>query len=165
MPAWAPTSPLLPCSRSDYGLSGLWLAHASRGQALAELLDMHVATLASANRSMLFPRIDTRSNRGLPGTSFTFICRNCKTRVTSWLAQLVYLDGKPAAQLVYGLGKHEISVFVFEERLQAGLADFLRDDKTSMREKVLPWSDGTRLGSLTCSSAMRTPRTSVRCLR
>jgi len=134
MPAWAPTLAAVALfAILITGLSGLWLAHASRDR-LWRIAGHARCTLAAPPGPMLFhgsTHGQTWFAGKLPSPS---ICRTANSGYIL-LAQACYLDGKPAAQLVYGLGKHEISVFVFESGLQAGLARFLEDDKTSMREK------------------------------
>jgi len=96
----------------------LWTRHTVRQQALAELVDLHVATLASANPVDV---VSTDRHTVKPWFAgkipFAFNLpelQNSSYRLAG--GKLVYLEGNPAAQLVYAVGKHEISVFVSEER-------------------------------------------------
>jgi len=89
-----------------------------RQRLYSELTDLHVATLASANpvdvlstdRHTVKPwfqgKIPFSFNLPeLQGTEFTLV----GGRVT-------YLNQVPGAHLIYGLRKHEISVFIFQDR-------------------------------------------------
>jgi anti-sigma factor RsiW len=104
-----------------------------RRQAFSELADLHVATLASANpvdvistdRHTVKPwfqgKIPFSFNLPeLQGSEFTLV----GGRVT-------YFEQTPGAHLIYQIRKHEISVFIFQDRpgdaesLPAGLAQAL----------------------------------------
>lgn len=83
----------------------------------AEILDQHVATLAnsqppqvvSSDRHTVKPWFQGR-------VPFSFNLPEALPQDTKLDgANLVYLDGHPAAQLLYSIGKHRVSVFV-EER-------------------------------------------------
>ena len=119
IPGWVPTLAAVALfAILITGLDGFWLARASRGQALAELLDMHVATLASVNPVDV---VSTDRHTVKPWFAgklpFAFNLPELQDSGYNLIGgKLVYLDGKPTAQLVYGLAKHELSVFVFEER-------------------------------------------------
>jgi anti-sigma factor RsiW len=88
-------------------------------QVFGELADLHVATLASANpidvvstdRHTVKPWFQGRipftfSLPELAGSDFTLV----GGRVT-------YLHQSPGAQLIYQVRKHEISVFIFQDRV------------------------------------------------
>lgn len=87
-------------------------------QLIAGVIDRHVAALASANpvdvvstdRHTVKPWFQGRVpfSLDLPelaGTDFALVG-----------GRVAYLDGSPGAQLIYGLRKHEISVFIFQDR-------------------------------------------------
>src|SRR5262249_53964221 len=101
----------------------LWMYRSKQTQQQAqvygELADLHVGTLASANpidvvssdRHTVKPWFQgkipfTFSLPELIGTDFTLL----GGRVT-------YLHQTPGAQLIYQVRKHEISVFIFQDRL------------------------------------------------
>jgi anti-sigma factor RsiW len=96
--------------------SALFVRRAARQQELAQLLDMHVAALASANpvdvvssdRHTVKPWFQGK----LP---FTFnLPELAGSQYSLRGARLVYFRGHPAAQLIYELGKHELSVFIVQ---------------------------------------------------
>lgn len=95
----------------------LWERHQVHERAVAQLLDMHVATIASPNpvdvvstdRHTVKPWFQGK----LP---FTFnIPELANTPYKLLGGKLVYYDGQPAAQLLFELRKHELSVFVVQE--------------------------------------------------
>jgi anti-sigma factor RsiW len=104
-----------------------WIAmrRTAREQTVAQLLDMHVAALASPNpvdvvssdRHTVKPWFQGK----LP---FTFNLPELQgSQYTLLGGKLVYFQGKPAAQLIYALKKHEFSVFIVQDSASAALAD------------------------------------------
>ena len=95
----------------------LWTRHAVSEQALAQLVDLHVATLASANpvdvtstdRHTVKPWFQGR----LPFTFNLPELENSQYKLIG--GRLVYFEHRPAAQLLYELRKHHLSVFVVQE--------------------------------------------------
>jgi anti-sigma factor RsiW len=94
----------------------LWMRHSSRDQALAQLVDLHIATLASANpvdvvstdRHTVKPWFQGK----LP---FTFNLPELENSQYKLLGgRLVYFNHRPAAQLLFELRKHELSVFIVQ---------------------------------------------------
>jgi anti-sigma factor RsiW len=92
--------------------------HAAREQALAELLDLHVATLASANpvdvvstdRHTVKPWFQGK----LP---FTFNLPELQDSQFKLLGgKLIYLNHSPGAQLLFELRKHRLSVFIVQDQ-------------------------------------------------
>ena len=95
-----------------------WVRHSEREQALAQLVDLHVATVASANpvdvvstdRHTVKPWFQGR----LP---FTFDLPELGNSPFKLLGgKLMYFHHDPGAQLLFETGKHEISVFIVEDR-------------------------------------------------
>jgi anti-sigma factor RsiW len=91
---------------------------ATRQQALAELLDQHVATLASANpvdvvstdRHTVKPWFQGK----LP---FTFNLPELQdSQFTLTGGKLIYFNNSPGAQLLFELRKHRLSVFIVQEQ-------------------------------------------------
>lgn len=91
--------------------------HAARAQMVAQLVDLHVATIASANpvdvvstdRHTVKPWFQGK----LP---FTFNLPELDNSPYKLLGgKVVYLDNRPGAQLLFELRKHEISVFITQE--------------------------------------------------
>jgi anti-sigma factor RsiW len=94
-----------------------WMRHSARDQALAELLDLHVATTASANpvdvlssdRHTVKPwfqgKLPFAFNLPEPGNSSFKLLGG----------RLIYFGHAPGAQLLYDERKHQFSVFVLQE--------------------------------------------------
>jgi len=108
------------------GLStAAFVQRSARRQTMAQLLDMHVAALASPNpvdvvssdRHTVKPWFQGK----LP---FTFNLPELQgSQFTLLGGRLVYFQGKPAAQLIYQLRKHEFSVFIVQDsEASAGVA-------------------------------------------
>jgi anti-sigma factor RsiW len=98
--------------------SALWMRHAARAQAMAELLDMHIATVASINpvdvvstdRHTVKPWFQGK----LP---FAFNLPELQNSPFKLLGgRLMYFEHSPGAQLLFETGKHRISVFVMQDR-------------------------------------------------
>jgi len=98
--------------------------HRSRNQLYSELIDLHVATLASANpvdvvstdRHTVKPWFQgkipfTFSLPELANSDFTLIG-----------GRIAYLGQEPGAQLIYQIRKHQISVFIFQDKALSNVA-------------------------------------------
>ena len=96
--------------------SAMFLRRAARQQELAQLLDMHVAALASANpvdvvssdRHTVKPWFQGK----LPFTFNLPELSGSPYKLDG--GRLVYFRGQPGAQLIYELRKHELSVFIVQ---------------------------------------------------
>jgi anti-sigma factor RsiW len=120
------------------------MRHAARNQAVAELLDLHVATMASSNpvdvvstdRHTVKPWFQGK----LP---FTFNLPELQDSPYKLMGgKLVYFKHSPGAQLLFELRKHELSVFIVQE--QEGLLS-MGAGVTEAGEKgfrVETWSQG-----------------------
>lgn len=98
--------------------AALWNQHATSEQAMTELLDLHVATLASPNpvdvvstdRHTVKPWFQGK----LP---FTFNLPELQNTPFQLLGgRLMYFRHAPGAQLLYQVRKHQISVFILEDK-------------------------------------------------
>src|SRR5579863_4818258 len=121
----------------------VWDRHRVQQQAIAELLDMHVATLASSNpvdvvstdRHTVKPWFQGRlpftfNLPELGGTQFRLIG-----------GRVAWLDRSPAAQLLFGTEKHSLSVFISQE--QQGVIPLI--EAGAARERGFhteTWSEG-----------------------
>jgi len=124
------------------GLAG-WMRHAASEQAVAELLDLHVATLASANpvdvvstdRHTVKPWFQGK----LP---FTFNLPELQNSPFKLLGgKVTYFEHSPGAQLLFQIRSHELSVFILQD--QPAMMP-LATGRTSTRElafNVETWSD------------------------
>ena len=104
----------------------LYVRRAQREHALEQMLDMHVAALASANpvdvvssdRHTVKPWFQGK----LPFTFNLPELAGSQYKLNG--GKLVYFRGKPAAQLIFELGKHELSVFIAQDGAgTAGVSD------------------------------------------
>jgi anti-sigma factor RsiW len=98
--------------------SALWQRNGNENQAVAELLDMHVATMASANPVDV---ISTDRHTVKPWFQgklpFTFNLPELQDSPFRLIGgKVVYLHGNPGAQLLFEVRKHELSVFLFEDK-------------------------------------------------
>jgi anti-sigma factor RsiW len=127
--AWFPTLATAAFALLLIASSALWVRHSEREQSVAELLDLHVATLASANpvdvvstdRHTVKPWFQGK----LP---FAFNIPELGSSQYKLLGgKLVYFRHNPGAQLLFTLGKHQLSVFILQDQPLIAAA--------SMREK------------------------------
>jgi anti-sigma factor RsiW len=125
----------------------VWVRHADHEAAIAQLLDMHVATLASSNpvdvvstdRHTVKPWFQGK----LP---FTFNLPEHQGSLYKKLGgNLVFLPHSPTAQLVFELRKHELSVFITQENQQPVFSGTGKFDTREKGFSVESWSmDGLR---------------------
>jgi len=126
-------------------LTSTYLGNRSgRDQVFSEIADLHVATLASSSpvdvistdRHTVKPWFQGR----IP---FAFNLPELQNSGFSLLGgRMTYLEQAPGAHLIYDVGKHHISVFVFQERSSpARLTDSsILPDKLSFNMET--WSQG-----------------------
>jgi len=121
----------------------VWMRHKERQQAVAELIDLHVATLASSNpvdvvstdRHTVKPWFQGRlpftfNLPELSGTQFRLIG-----------GRVAWLDRSPSAQLLFATEKHSLSVFISQE--QQGVIPLI--EAGAARERGFhteTWSEG-----------------------
>jgi len=124
--------------------SVFWTRHSAREQALAELLDLHVATMASANpvdvistdRHTVKPWFQGK----LPFTFNLPELQNSPFKLVG--GRVMYFKHTAGAQLLFNLRNHQMSVFVLQD--QAGLIPF-DSGITATREMAFnseTWSEG-----------------------
>jgi anti-sigma factor RsiW len=120
--------------------AGVWLQHSRSEQALDELADLHVSTLASANpvdvvstdRHTVKPWFQGK----LP---FSFNLPELQGSPFKLLGgRLTYFQQNPGAQLLFEVGKHRISVFIFQDR-----AELSRLNSESSLSRKLAFSSET----------------------
>lgn len=101
-----------------FAASALWMRHSAREQALAELLDLHVATMASANpvdvistdRHTVKPWFQGK----LPFTFNLPELQNSSFKLVG--GRVMYFNHSPGAQLLFELRNHQLSVFVLQDQ-------------------------------------------------
>jgi anti-sigma factor RsiW len=120
--------------------AGVWMQHSRSEQALDELADLHVSTLASANpvdvvstdRHTVKPWFQGK----LP---FSFNLPELQGSPFKLLGgRLTYFQQNPGAQLLFEVGKHRISVFIFQNR-----AELSRLNSESSLSRKLAFSSET----------------------
>jgi anti-sigma factor RsiW len=124
--------------------SVFWTRHSAREQALAELLDLHVATMASANpvdvistdRHTVKPWFQGK----LPFTFNLPELQNSPFKLVG--GRVMYFKHTAGAQLLFNLRNHQMSVFILQD--QPGVIPF-ESGVTATREMAFnseTWSEG-----------------------
>ena len=98
--------------------AALWMRHSAREQTLAELLDLHVATMASANpvdvistdRHTVKPWFQGK----LPFTFNLPELQNSPFKLVG--GRVMYFNHSPGAQLLFELRSHRLSVFILQDQ-------------------------------------------------
>lgn len=122
--------------------SVLWTRHSAREQALAELLDLHVATMASANpvdvistdRHTVKPWFQGK----LPFTFNLPELQNSPFKLVG--GRVAYFQRGAGAQLLFDLRNHQMSVFVLQD--QPGMIPLGTGATREMAFNVESWSEG-----------------------
>lgn len=114
---WIPSLSLAAALVVALLFGAVWVRHVQQQQAVAELLDLHVATLASANPVDV---ISTDRHTVKPWFQgklpFSFNLPELENSPFHLIGgKVVYFDRAPGAQLVYLSGKHQISVFILQD--------------------------------------------------
>ena len=109
------------------GSAGLWVRHSRREQAFTELADLHVATLASTNPVDV---VSTDRHTVKPWFAgklpFTFNLPELQNSPFKLVGgRVAYFEHSPGAQLLFDVRKHQLSVFIFQDKatvpLKAGV--------------------------------------------
>src|SRR3984957_9441385 len=96
----------------------LGVQRSRRGQVYGEIADLHVAALASSSRVDVVSSDRHTVKPWFQGKiPFAFDLPELQNSEFSLLGgRMTYLDQTPGAHLIYAVRKHEISVFVFQDR-------------------------------------------------
>jgi anti-sigma factor RsiW len=96
----------------------MWMRHATRAQAVAELLDLHVATLASTNPVDVASTDQHTVKPWFQGKlPFAFNLPELQSSSFKLVGgKLIYFKHSPGAQLLFELRKHQLSVFILQEQ-------------------------------------------------
>jgi anti-sigma factor RsiW len=118
-----------------------------RQQTLSELADLHVATLASANPVDV---ISTDRHTVKPWFQgkipFTFNLPELQNSEFTLLGgRVTYLGQAPGAELIYQVRKHQISVFIFQDRAVGQALGSRSQTQRELSFNIESWSqDGLR---------------------
>jgi len=124
--------------------AAFWLQHSRSEQALGELADLHVSTLASANpvdvvssdRHTVKPWFQGK----LP---FTFNLPELQTSPFKLIGgRLTYFQQSPGAQLLFEVAKHQISVFIFQNRAELSRLNSGSSLSKRLAFNTETWMDG-----------------------
>jgi anti-sigma factor RsiW len=124
--------------------AAVWLQNLRSAQALDELADLHVSTLASPNpvdvvssdRHTVKPWFQGK----LP---FTFNLPEMQTSPFKLIGgRLNYFQQSPGAQLLFEVGKHQISVFIFQNRGELGRLNSGSSLSKKLAFNTETWADG-----------------------
>lgn len=97
--------------------AALWLARPRPANFASELVDLHVSTLASANPVDVFSSDRHTVKPWFEGRlPFAFTLPNLQGSPFRLIGgRVAYFRQNPGAQLLVGVGKHQISVFIFQQ--------------------------------------------------
>jgi anti-sigma factor RsiW len=97
--------------------SMIWVRQSQRQQLVGELTDLHVATLASANRVDVVSSDRHTVKPWFQGkVPFTFNVPELQGSPFELLGgKVTYLDQNPGAELLFTVRKHVLSVFIFKD--------------------------------------------------
>ena len=122
----------------------LWMRHSAREQTLAQLLDLHVATIASANpvdvistdRHTVKPWFQGK----LPFTFNLPELQNSPFKLEG--GRVMYFKHSAGAQLLFDLRNHKLSVFILQDESGAIPLDTGLTTTREMAFNVESWSEG-----------------------
>ena len=122
----------------------VWVRQSQRQQLVGELTDLHVATLASANRVDVVSSDRHTVKPWFQGkVPFTFNVPELQGSPFELLGgKVTYLDQTPGAELLFTVRKHVLSVFIFKDSPELdralGSGELLRRLSFSLES----WTDG-----------------------
>ena len=125
-------------------ISSIWTQRAQRQQLVGELTDLHVTTLASANRVDV---ISTDRHTVKPWFQgklpFTFNLPELQGSPFELLGgKLTYLGQDPGAELLFTVRKHVLSVFVFKDAPELARAFGSPAAAHKLAFNLASWSEG-----------------------
>ena len=124
--------------------SMLWLRQAQRQQVIGELTDLHVATLASANRVDVVSSDRHTVKPWFQGrVPFTFNVPELQGSPFELIGgRVTYLEQNPGAQLLFSVRKHVLSVFIFKDSPELDRALGSSKDMRKLSFNIESWTDG-----------------------
>ena len=122
----------------------VWLQHSRSEQALGELADLHVSTLASANPVDVVSSDQHTVKPWFQGKlPFTFNLPDLETSPFKLIGgRLTYFRQSPGAHLLFDVGKHRISVFIFQNRAELSRLNSGSSLSRELAFNTETWSEG-----------------------
>jgi anti-sigma factor RsiW len=124
--------------------AAFWLQHSRSEQALGELADLHVSTLASANPVDVVSSDRHTVKPWFQGKiPFTFNLPELQKSPFMLIGgRLTYFQQSPGAQLLFEVGKHQISVFIFQNRAELSRLNSGSSLSRKLAFNTETWEDG-----------------------
>jgi anti-sigma factor RsiW len=117
-------------------------SHAERQRAFSEIADLHVATLASSNPVDVLSSDRHTVKPWFQGKiPFAFNLPELQSSEFTLIGgRLAYLDQAPGAELTYQVRKHQISVFIFQNRALSAALQSESNPRRELSFTVESWS-------------------------
>ncbi len=124
--------------------SMVWVRQSQRQQLVGELTDLHVATLASANRVDVVSSDRHTVKPWFQGrVPFTFNLPELQGSPFELLGgKVTYLDQNPGAELLFTVRKHVLSVFIFKDSPELDRALGSNELLRRLSFNLESWTDG-----------------------
>ena len=124
--------------------SMVWMRQSQRQQLVGELTDLHVATLASANRVDVVSSDRHTVKPWFQGrVPFTFNVPELQGSPFELIGgKVTYLDQNPGAELLFTVRKHVLSVFIFKDSPDLDRALGSGELMHRLSFNVESWADG-----------------------
>ena len=121
----------------------VWAHHSAREQALTEIADLHVTELASANPVDV---VSTDRHTVKPWFAgklpFSFNLPELQnSEFTLVGGRVVYFQHSPGAQLLFGVRKHQMSVFIFKDEPEGFGAQLGTARSSRLALNIETWSE------------------------
>jgi len=124
--------------------SMVWMRQSQRQQLVGELTDLHVATLASANRVDVVSSDRHTVKPWFQGkVPFTFNVPELQGSPFELIGgKVTYLDQAPGAELLFTVRKHVLSVFIFKDSPELAHALGSGELVRKLSFNIESWADG-----------------------
>ena len=122
----------------------IWVRQSQRQHLIGELTDLHVATLASANPVDVVSSDRHTVKPWFQGkVPFTFNVPELQGSPFELIgARVTYFEQSPGAQLLFGVRKHLLSVFIFKDSPELDRALDSSSQMRSLSFNLASWTDG-----------------------
>jgi len=124
--------------------SMVWVRQSQRQQLIGEVTDLHVATLASANRVDVVSSDRHTVKPWFQGKlPFTFNVPELQGSLFELIGgKVTYLDQTPGAELLFTVRKHVLSVFIFKDSRELDRALGSGELVRNLSFSIESWTDG-----------------------